>query len=96
MTILRPMAISALLLCCSQPMLVSSEPLDVYQARARLYYEAGVDESALWRRAWNASQQLRPGMDAPDFSVMDLDGVMHTLSRQRGEHFIVMVIGNAT
>ena len=96
MTILRLMAVSVLLLCCSQPVLVSSQQLDVYQARARLYYEAGVDENALWGRAWIASQELRPGMYAPDFAVMDLDGDMHTLSQQQAERFIVVVTGNAT
>ncbi len=96
MMILRPMAVFMLLLCCSQPMPDSSEQLDMYQARARLYYEAGVDEDALWGRAWIASQELRPGMYAPDFAVMNLDGVMHTLSRQRAERLILVVIGSGT
>lgn len=85
-----------LILLQSSVLLNSDEILDVYQARAELLYEAGVDEDALIDRSWNASEQLRPGMLAPNFSVMELDGKMQALDDLKGEQFVLFVIGNAT
>lgn len=74
----------------------SAGPLETYQARAQQFYRTGVDELALVNNAFNPERTLLPGMLAPDFSLMDLDGAMHTLSELRGSKFVVIHTGNAT
>ncbi len=39
--------------------------------------------------ALGAEGQLSPGMEAPDFSLTDQDGVRHTLSAYRGQQVVV-------
>lgn len=74
----------------------SNGSLETYQQRAEQYYEPGVDEQALLERAWNPFNEIKPGMIAPQFSVMDLEGIPHALGDLREQRFVVLEIGNAT
>ena len=74
----------------------SDDSLQTYQERAEQYYEPGVDEQALLERAWNPFDEIKPGMIAPEFSIMDLEGMPHALSDRREQRFVVLEIGNAT
>lgn len=72
------------------------DSLKTYQERAEQYYEPDVDEWTLLERAWNPFSEIKPGMMAPEFSVMDLEGTPYALADLRERQFVVLEIGNTT
>lgn len=94
----RSLLLVSLLVLMLHPTIFSDEehPLEVYQARAEQYYDENVDENALLGLDWNPASALRPGMFAPEFSLMDLDGNMYNLQDQQRKNFVVIHTGNAS
>jgi len=108
LTILLSLA-SLLFLAAGGPVMLSQEDptqaqMDAWQAVARTYYEEGVDENFLtdnplaegrpnmW--GFTNANAIQSGMTAPDFTLLDLDGQMVSLSDFIGEKFIVLVTGS--
>lgn len=70
------------------------EQLAAWQAKAETYYEADVDENFLLGKDRNAIEDIKPGMYAPEFTLLDYDGNPHSLSDYVGKAFIVFATGS--
>ncbi len=65
-----------------------------FQARAEGYYEAGIDTNYMLGKDRLTFDEIKPGMIAPDFTLLDLEGTQHSLSDYIGEKFILLVTGS--
>jgi cytochrome oxidase Cu insertion factor (SCO1/SenC/PrrC family) len=82
----------------------TQEQMDAWQAIAESYYVEGVDENFLtdnplaegrpnmW--GFRDATAIQSGMNAPDFTLLDMDGQPVALTDFVGEKFIVLITGS--
>jgi len=66
-------------------------------ANENLYFEsaARVESGELDERwAYSSPDLVKEGMIAPDFTLLDMEGVPHSLSDFRGEKFVFLINGS--
>jgi len=65
-----------------------------FQARAEGYYEDGIDANFMLEQDRITFDDIKTGMIAPDFQLLDLEGNQHALSDYVGEKFILLTSGS--
>lgn len=93
MKALKSLAVLALTLALFAGV-AGAQDMDTWIAKAQALYAAGVDENALLGNAFNEFEAIKPGMLAPDFTLLDINGVEYSLSQYLGNAFVIIETGS--
>ncbi len=94
MKVLRTISILALTLALFGSVTSAQGDMDAWIANAQSFYVEGVEENALLGNAFNDFEAIKPGMLAPDFTLLDINGMEYSLSQYLGNSFVIVETGS--
>jgi len=94
MKVFRTVSILALTLALFSGVTSAQGDMETWIANAQSFYVEGVDENALMGNAFNAFEEIKPGMLGPDFTLLDLNGIEYSLSQYLGNSFVIVETGS--
>lgn len=72
----------------------TAEKLAAWQATAETYYTPDVDPNFMLDKTSVVFDDIKTGMIAPDFALLDMEGNQHTLSEYQGKSFVMVITGS--
>lgn len=72
----------------------TAEQMAAWQAIAETYYTPGVDPNFMLGKDRVVFDDIKTGMIAPDFTLLDMEGAQHSLSDYVGKVFILLNTGS--